>query len=68
MLAGVEAHGALPAGSTGFVYWPGVAGIAVASVLLAPVGAKLASRLPQRRLKQAFAVFLVVVGIRLMLK
>ncbi|WP_435100997.1 sulfite exporter TauE/SafE family protein [Arhodomonas sp. AD133] len=64
---GLHARAALPAGSTGFIYWPAVAGIAAASVLLAPVGARLASRLPQRTLKRAFALFLAVVGVRLFL-
>ncbi|MBA1149007.1 sulfite exporter TauE/SafE family protein [Ectothiorhodospiraceae bacterium WFHF3C12] len=59
--------GNLPAWSTGYVYWPAFAGIAVASVLLAPVGAKLAHRLPQNVLKRIFAAFLVIVGLRLIL-
>lgn len=57
----------LPAWSTGYVFWPAFAGIAAASVLLAPVGAKLAHRLPQPVLKRIFAAFLVIVGLRLLL-
>jgi len=60
-------HPDLPTWSTGFVYWPGFAGIAVASVLLAPVGARLAHRLPQPVLKRTFALFLVIVGGKLLL-
>lgn len=55
----------LPAGSSGFVYWPGVASVSLCGVFLAPVGARLASRLPQQRLRQAFAAFLLTVGLLL---
>lgn len=55
----------LPALATGYVYWPAVLGIAVTSVLLAPVGARLAHTLPVARLRQAFAVLLVLVGLRM---
>ncbi|HHH43820.1 MAG TPA: sulfite exporter TauE/SafE family protein [Gammaproteobacteria bacterium] len=62
VVAGLGRSG-LPAGSTGFVYWPAVLAISVASVLSAPAGARLAHRLDRARLKQAFAVFLVVLGL-----
>ena len=52
----------LPEYSTGFVYWPAFAGIVLTSTLFAKVGAKLAQRLPEARLKQAFALFLVIIG------
>ncbi len=55
----------LPAWSTGYIYWPAVGGIALASVFLAPIGARLASRLPPVMLRRAFAVFLVFVGLQL---
>ncbi|WP_440997626.1 sulfite exporter TauE/SafE family protein [Arhodomonas sp. SL1] len=64
---GLHARAELPEWATGFIYWPAVAGITAASVLLAPVGARLASRLPQHILKRAFAVFLVLVGARLLI-
>jgi hypothetical protein len=53
----------LPAGSTGFVYWPAVIAISIASVLSAPLGARLAHRLNQARLKKVFASFLAVLGL-----
>ena len=52
----------LPEYSTGFVYWPAFLGIVLASTLFAKVGAKLAQRLPEARLKQVFALFLVIIG------
>jgi len=56
----------LPDWSTGYIYWPAVGGITLASVFMAPLGAKLASRLPARVLRRAFAAFLVVVGLKVL--
>ncbi len=58
----------LPAGSTGFVYWPAVVAITVASWLTAPIGARLAHRWPPARLRNVFAAFLAIIGLRLMAK
>lgn len=55
----------LPAGSSGFVYWPAVASISVASVISAPLGARLAHRLDQLRLRRIFALFLGILGVLL---
>jgi hypothetical protein len=57
----------LPAGSTGYVYWPAFAGIALASVLSAPLGAHLAHTLPVVVLRRVFAVVLALVGAKLLL-
>jgi uncharacterized membrane protein YfcA len=57
----------LPAGSSGYVYWPVVLSIVVTSTLFAPLGATLAHRLPADRLKRVFAVFLLWVGGTLLL-
>jgi uncharacterized membrane protein YfcA len=53
----------LPAGSTGYIYWPAVAAISLASVLSAPWGARLAHRIEPRRLKKVFAGFLACLGV-----
>lgn len=53
--------------STGFIYWPAVAGIALASVPLAPLGARLAHHLPRNVLQRAFALFLLLVGVKMLL-
>lgn len=58
---------ALPAGSAGFVYLPAAAGIALASVLVAPLGVRLAHALSGAALKQVFAGFLVVMGLVVLL-
>jgi uncharacterized membrane protein YfcA len=55
----------LPGAATGFVYWPAVAIILLASMPMAPLGARLAHRLPVAALRRAFAVFLLLVAIRL---
>jgi len=57
----------LPAWSLGYVYGPALVGIAVVSMLSAPLGAKLAHTLPTGTLKKVFAVFLALVGIEMLL-
>lgn len=66
MLTGWQ-NPSLPPGSTGFVYWPAFFGIVVTSMLTAPLGARLAHRLPARSLKKVFAIFLAILGIRMLL-
>lgn len=58
---------ALPAGSTGYIYWPAFLGIVASSYLFAPLGAKLAHSLPLPALKRVFAVLLFVVGGKMLL-
>jgi uncharacterized membrane protein YfcA len=52
----------LPAGSVGYVYLPALAGIVVMSMLLAPLGARVAHAMPVARLRAAFALLLFVLG------
>lgn len=56
----------LPEYSFGYVALPAFAGIALASVATAPLGARLAHHLPPRQLKRAFAGLLVVIGVLLL--
>ena len=51
-----------PDSSLGYVLLPAFAAIAVTSVLVAPLGARLAHRLPPQLLKRAFAVLLLLIG------
>jgi uncharacterized protein len=60
--------GELPAGSWGYVYLPAAAGVAVASILAAPWGARLAHRLSGSALKRVFALFLVAAGSAVLLR
>lgn len=48
----------LPEYSVGFVYLPALAVISAASVLMAPLGARTAHRMPVGKLKRAFAIVL----------
>lgn len=57
----------LPPWTTGYLYWPAGAGIAMTSVLFAPLGARLTHRIPATALRRVFAVFLAVVGVRLLI-
>lgn len=56
---------ALPPGSLGFVYLPALAAIVAASVFTAPLGARLAHRLPVTKLRRAFALLLYALGVRM---
>ncbi|AVO53596.1 sulfite exporter TauE/SafE family protein [Ectopseudomonas mendocina] len=53
----------LPQWSLGFVYLPGLLGIALTSMFFARIGARLAHRLSPRLLKRMFALLLFSVGL-----
>lgn len=55
----------LPSWSVGYIYLPAWLGISLTSMVLAPWGARLASRLPTALLKRLFIVFLLVLTIRM---
>ncbi|WP_422362857.1 sulfite exporter TauE/SafE family protein [Pyruvatibacter mobilis] len=55
-----------PPGSVGYVNFIAFACIVPATILMAPVGARLAHRLPQKTLKRGFALFLAIVAIRML--
>lgn len=59
--------GALPEMALGYVYLPAAIGVAIASILAAPSGARLAHALSGAALKRVFAVFLLLVGSSLLL-
>jgi len=56
----------LPAGSLGFVYLPALVLVVVVSMTMAPLGAKLAHRLPVATLKRIFAGLLVLLVARML--
>jgi len=58
--------GDLPEGAVGYVHLPAFAGIAVASVVAAPLGAATVHRLAPNTVRRVFGVFLVLVGIRML--
>jgi uncharacterized membrane protein YfcA len=53
---------AMPSGSVGFIYLPALFSVAVASVLMAPLGARTAHAMNTKALKRAFAVLLYVLA------
>lgn len=53
----------LPPWSLGFIYVPALAIIVAASVVMAPLGARSAHRMPVRRLQQIFAVILYALAV-----
>lgn len=56
----------LPPWSLGFVYLPALAGVTVASMLSAPLGAIVAHRLPTRLLRRIFALLMFSVATRML--
>ncbi|GAB58485.1 sulfite exporter TauE/SafE family protein [Rheinheimera nanhaiensis] len=60
-------HYQLSDGFIGYIYLPALLGIVSTSVFTAPVGAKLAQRLPVLMIKRVFGVFLLLVGARMIL-
>jgi uncharacterized membrane protein YfcA len=64
MIAGWQHQDILPPLSIGFVSVIGVLVIAPAGVIAAPFGARLAHRLPKRKLEIAFGTFLLLVALR----
>lgn len=65
VLNGLRVDG-LPEGSLGFVYLPALALIVAASMPVAPLGARLAHRLPVRRLRIVFALMLLALALRML--
>lgn len=61
-------HANLPIGSLGYVNLPGFALIAPATVLFAPLGAKIAHSLSHRALSLLFGLFLLAIAIRMGLR
>lgn len=56
----------LPSYSSGYLYWPAALAISITSVLFAPLGAKLTQHFPVLLLKRLFALFLLLVGIKML--
>lgn len=61
MITGLDANG-LPQWSTGFVYWPAFAGLAIGGILMAPYGAKVSHHITQEKVKILFVLFLLIVS------
>lgn len=57
----------LPAYSVGFVYLPALAGVVAASMLMAPVGAAAAHRMPTKWLRRVFAILFYVLATKMLI-
>lgn len=66
VIQGLRVHGGLPRASLGYVYLPALALIVATSMLAAPLGARLAHRLPVKRLRVAFALFLYGIAVQML--
>lgn len=53
--------------SSGYIYWPAFVAISIMSVLFAPLGAHWAHKVDGKKLKKGFALFLFVVGLKMLL-
>lgn len=65
VLNGMRVEG-LPQGSLGYVHLPALALIVAASMPVAPLGARLAHRLPVKRLRILFALMLLGLALRML--
>lgn len=54
-------------GMTGFIYWPAVAYIALASMLFVPIGAKIATAVAPQNLKYIFVSLLILIAIKMLM-
>lgn len=55
----------LPEYSLGFVYLPAVGGVVLTSSFFARIGAKISHKLPQQKMKKGFALFLMIVAVKM---
>jgi uncharacterized membrane protein YfcA len=65
--AGTQHHPLDTPWTTGYIYWPAFLAVAMAGVIFAPIGAKLAHRVPSHILKRIFGLFLTVVSLHMLL-
>jgi len=57
----------LPEWGFGYIYLPALAGIIICSTLTAPIGAKLANKLPAKQLKRYFSIVLFLIAFKMIL-
>jgi len=63
MYYGQMADANLPTGAVGYVFWPAVISISLASIFTAKLGANISHSIPEKTLKASFGIFLIVIGI-----
>ena len=65
IVSGLKADG-LPEFSLGYIYLPAFVGVVALSFMTAPLGAKLAHKLPVKQLKRAFGGFLALLATKML--
>jgi uncharacterized membrane protein YfcA len=65
VLQGLRVAG-LPAATLGYVYLPALALVVITSMLAAPIGARVAHRVPVKRLRIVFAAVLYALAARML--
>ena len=55
----------LPEWSLGYIYLPALLGIMSCSILTAPIGAKLANKLPSNQLKHYFSIVIILIIVKM---
>lgn len=63
-VGGLSVEG-LPEGSIGFIHLPSALGVSLAAIITAPIGAKVAHRMPRTLLSIVFGLFLIIATVRL---
>ena len=63
MYYGQVANTNLPSGAFGYVFWPAVLSISLASIFTAKLGANFSHSVSEKTLQVSFGIFLIVVGI-----
>jgi uncharacterized protein len=56
----------LPSWSLGYVYLPSFLGVGIGSIFTAPLGAKLAHKLPANHLKRYFSILIFLMAIKML--
>ena len=56
----------LPPWSFGYIYLPALVGVVVVSMLVAPLGARIAHALPVKQLKRGFGAFLALLAVQML--
>ncbi len=67
VVTGLALH-TLPAGTLGFVYLPALLMLMLGSTFTTPLGAKATHRLPLKPLRRGFAILLLILATRMLLK
>lgn len=62
----IHIHTSIPM-SAGFIYIPALIGISLFCVISVPFGAKFLEKIPQERIKQIFAVILLITSIKMLI-